>query len=101
MYTACNESKSAVATRFIKTLKVKIYNIMIPYDRKFYLGYLDKVVDQCYNSYHRSIGKKKLFKMIILLRYFLAKSIPKISQKKYRRLILCHKIFLGRIKLKI
>ena len=26
MYTACNESKSAVAARFIKTLKGKIYN---------------------------------------------------------------------------
>lgn len=33
---------------------------MIPYDRKFYLGYLDKLVDECYNSYHRSIGKKPI-----------------------------------------
>ena len=60
MYTARNEGKSAVAARFIKTLKGKINNIMIPYDRKFYLGYLNKLVDECYNSYHRSIGKKPI-----------------------------------------
>ena len=60
MYTARNESKSVVAARFIKTLKGKINNIMIPYDRKFYLGYLNKLVDECYNSYHRSIGKKPI-----------------------------------------
>ena len=27
-------------------------------DTKPYLGYLNKLVDQCNNTYHRSIGKK-------------------------------------------
>ena len=28
-------------------------------DRKSYLGYLNKLVDEYNNTYHRSIGKKK------------------------------------------
>ena len=40
--------------RFIRTLKSKIY-IKIAY-----LGYLNKLVDEYNNSYHRSIGKKPI-----------------------------------------
>ena len=36
-------------------------------DSKSYLGYLSKLVDQYNSSYHRSIGKRPLDAMIILL----------------------------------
>ena len=29
-------------------------------DNKSYLSYLNKLVDQCNNTYHRSIGKKSI-----------------------------------------
>ena len=35
-------------------------------DNKYYLGYLDKLIDQYNNTYHRSIGREP-FIMIILL----------------------------------
>ena len=35
-------------------------------DNKYYLGYLNKLIDQYNNTYHRSIGKEP-FIMIILL----------------------------------
>ena len=31
---------------------------MTPNDNKFYLGYLNRLVDEYSNTYHRSIGKK-------------------------------------------
>ena len=39
---------------------------MITNDNKYYLGYLNKLIDQYNNTYHRSIGKEP-FIMIILL----------------------------------
>ena len=35
-------------------------------DNKYYLGYLNKLIDQYNNTYHRSIGREP-FIMIILL----------------------------------
>ena len=60
MYLTDNEGKSVVAERFIKALKSKIYNKMEANDSKPYLGYLNKLVDECNNTYHRSIGKKPI-----------------------------------------
>ena len=75
-------------------------------------GYLNRLVDQCNNTYHRSVDKKPpdtdysalaeeiesihkapTFKLVIesgLLsaRIFLAKAAPKIDQEKYVLLIL-------------
>ena len=53
-----NNSKSVIAERFIKTLKSKIYKKMTANDRKSYLSYLYKLVDQYHNTYHHSINKK-------------------------------------------
>ena len=60
MYSAQNEGKSLVAERFIKTLKGKIYTKMTVNDSKFHLGYLNKLVDEHNNTYHRSIYKKSI-----------------------------------------
>ena len=52
-----NEGKSVIAEQFIKTLKAKIYKKMTANDSKNYLPYLNKLVDQCNNTYHHSIDK--------------------------------------------
>ena len=45
MYSTHNEGKSVIAKRFIKTLKDKIYKKMTANDSKFYVPYLNKLVD--------------------------------------------------------
>ena len=60
MYSTHNEGKPIVAERFIRTLKRKNYKKMIATDSKPYLGYLNKLVKEHNNTYHRSIGKKPL-----------------------------------------
>ena len=62
-----NEDKSVVADRFVRTLKGKIYNKLTVNDNKSYLGYLNKFVDQNNNTDNRSICKKKLLMLIVLL----------------------------------
>ena len=52
-----NEGKPVIAERFLKILKSKIYKKMTANDRKTYLNYLIKLVDQQYNTYHHSIKK--------------------------------------------
>ena len=49
MYWTHNESKSVVAVRFIKTLKIKIYKKLTTNGCKFYLGYLKNLGDE-YNN---------------------------------------------------
>ena len=58
MYSTDKEGKSVIAERFIKTLKAKIYKTMTANDRKSYLSYLNKLLDQLNNTYHHSIDKK-------------------------------------------
>ena len=60
MYSTHNEGKSVIAERFIKTLKAKIYKKMTANDSKPYLSYLNKLVDQYNNTYHRSIDKEPI-----------------------------------------
>ena len=55
---AHNEVNSAVAERFIRTLKGEIYKKMTENDSKSFLGNLNKLVHKYNNTYHRSIGKK-------------------------------------------
>ena len=49
MYSTYNEGKSVNAERFIRTLTAN--------DSKSYIGYLNTLVDEHNNVYHRSIGK--------------------------------------------
>ena len=50
IYLTYNESKSAVAEKFLRTLKGKIYKKVTANDGKSYLGYLNKLVDKHNNS---------------------------------------------------
>ena len=60
MYSTHNEGKPVIAERFVKALKAKIYQKMTPNDSKSFLSYLNKLVDQYNNTYHRSINKKPI-----------------------------------------
>ena len=55
MYSTHNERNSVIAEGFIKILKDKIYKKVRAKDSKSYLSYLNNLVDQYYNIYHRSI----------------------------------------------
>ena len=106
IYSTHNEGKSVVSERFIKNLKGKIYKKLTANDNKFYIEYLNKLVDEYNNSYHCPIVKKsidadyfaltekmnRLIKLLNLelvietellsIRIFLAKVTPKIGQVK-------------------
>ena len=58
MYSIYMEDTSVITERFIKKLKNKIYKEKTANDSKSYLSHLSKLVDQCSNTYHRSINKK-------------------------------------------
>ena len=55
MYSICNEGKSLVAERFIRTLKTKIYKYMILVTKNVYIDKLDDIVGEYNNAYHRKL----------------------------------------------
>ena len=57
IYSIYNKSTSIVAERFIRTFNSKIYQKKIVNNSKCYLSYLNKLVDEYNNTYHRSIWK--------------------------------------------
>ena len=58
MYSIHNEGKSAVAERFIRTLKTKIYKYMTSVSKNLYVDKLDDIVGEYNNTYHRTIKVK-------------------------------------------
>ena len=52
-YSTCNKRKSVVAERFIRTLKSKIYKLMIAISKNVYIDKLDETVDK-YKSFYVS-----------------------------------------------
>ena len=58
MYSTHNEGKSVVAERFIRTLKNKIYKYMTSISKNMYIDKLDDIVNECNNTYHRTIKMK-------------------------------------------
>ena len=46
MYSACNEGKSVVAERFIRTLKNKIFKHMKAVSKNVYFDVLDDIVNK-------------------------------------------------------
>ena len=61
MYSTNNEGRSVVAEIFMRTLKVKSYKKMTTNESTSYLGYLNKLVEECNNTYHCCIGKKPIY----------------------------------------
>ena len=60
MWSTHNGGKSVTAERFLN-IKFKIYKKMADNDdSKSYLPYLNKLVDQCNDTYHHSINKKPI-----------------------------------------
>ena len=60
MYSIHNEGKSVVVERFTRTLKTKIYKYMISVSKNMYIDKLDDLVDECNNTYHRTIKIKPI-----------------------------------------
>ena len=58
MYSIHNEGKSAVAERFIRTLKNKIYKYMTAISKNVYIDKLDDIVNEYNNTYLRTIKIK-------------------------------------------
>ena len=58
MYSIHNEGKSAVAERFIRTLKTKNYKYMTSVSKNLYVDKLDDIVGEYNNTYHRTIKVK-------------------------------------------
>ena len=58
MYSIHNEGKSVVIERFIRTLKTKINKYMTTISKNVYIDKLANVVNECNNSYNRTIKMK-------------------------------------------
>ena len=59
-YSTFNEGRSAVAERFIRTLKNKIFKYMTAISKNVYFDVLDDIVDKYNNAVHRTIKLKPL-----------------------------------------
>ena len=60
MYSTYNEGKSAVAERFIRTLKNKIYKHMTAISKIVYFNVSNYTVDEYNNTYHKTIKMKPI-----------------------------------------
>ena len=60
MYSTYNEGKSAVAERFIRTLKNKIFKHMTAISKNVYFDVLDDIVNKYNNTVHRTIKVKPI-----------------------------------------
>ena len=58
MYSIHNEGKPVAAEKFIRKLKNKIYKSMTTISKNVYIDKLDDIVNECNNTYHRTIKMK-------------------------------------------
>ena len=58
MYSTHNEEKSAVAERFISTLKSKLHKYITSISKNVYIDKLDDIINEYNNTYHRTIKMK-------------------------------------------
>ena len=58
MYSTCNEGKSIVVERFIRTLKNKIHKYMTSVSKNVHIDKLDDIVSKYNSTYHRTIKMK-------------------------------------------
>ena len=99
MYPTHNEGKAVIAERFIKAFKAKTYK---PNDSKSYLTCLNKLVDECNNTYHHSINKNSINADSSTLTEKSMRILKLLSLKLMIDLeLLSIRIFLVRVTLKI
>ena len=60
MYSAYNEGKSAVAERFIRTLKNEIFKHMTTISKNVYIHLLNNIVNRYNNTVHKTIKMKPI-----------------------------------------
>ena len=60
MYSTCNEGKSVVAERFIRTLKNEIFKHMTAISKNVYIDMLNDIVNKYNNTVHRTIKMKAI-----------------------------------------
>ena len=60
MYSSHIAGKSVVAKKFIRTLKNKIYKYTTSLSKDVYIDKLDDIVNECNNTYHRTIKMKPI-----------------------------------------
>ena len=60
MYSIHNKGKFAVAERFIRTLKNKVFKHMTAISKNFYFDVLDNIVNKYNNKVHRTIKMKPI-----------------------------------------
>ena len=60
MYSTDNERKPVIAEKSIRTLKNKIYKHMTAISKSVYFNVLNDIVDECNNTYHRTIKMKPI-----------------------------------------
>ena len=60
MYSTHNERKIFVAERFIPTFKNKVYKYVTSMSKTVYIDKLDDIVNEYYNTYHRTIKMKPI-----------------------------------------
>ena len=60
MYSICNEGKSVIAERFIRTLKNKFFKHITAISKNIYFVVLDDIVDKFNNTAHRTIKMKPI-----------------------------------------
>ena len=60
MYSTCNEGKSVVAERFIRTIKTKIHKYMTAISKNVYYHVLDDIVNKYNNTVHKTIKMKPI-----------------------------------------
>ena len=58
MYLIHNDGISVVAERFIRTLKIKIYEYMTSVSKNVYIHKLDDILNEYNDTYHRTIKMK-------------------------------------------
>ena len=58
MHSTCNEGKSVVVERFIRTFKTKIHKYITSMSKNVYINKLDDIVNEYNNTYHITIKMK-------------------------------------------
>ena len=62
MYSMHNEEKPALAERFIRILKNKIYKYLTSVSKNVYIDKLDDIVNKYINTYYKTIKMKPAVK---------------------------------------